>query len=156
MVDVNLVRQACWCCLGALDTAALAACLSQELAWPVRKGGQPQRVRLPDAAREIIEAVLAWFPAGVMFNESYACLSKLMPGQSYEMHRDPQPPEWITRVHVPLTTNPGAWLAFEREESRKVHFELGKAYSFNTLELHAFGNDGATERVHLLFDVSRT
>lgn len=37
----------------------------------------------------------------------------------------------------------------------KVHFEIGLAYTFDTTKRHAFGNNGETERIHLIFDVLR-
>ena len=78
--------------------------------------------------------------------------SRMLPGQSHPMHIDNQRAGWITRVHVPLVTNPGAWILFE-EIGQRVHFDVSLAYTFNTFKRHAFGNDGETERVHLLFDV---
>ncbi len=56
-------------------------------------------------------------------------------------------------MHVPVVTNPGAWMCFKG--TGRVHFEAGKAYSFDTLVMHNYGNDGDTDRVHLLFDVLR-
>jgi hypothetical protein len=99
-------------------------------------------------------------------------LSRMLPGQAHPFHVDRQRADWITRIHVPIVTNPLAWIAFEAENEpvhpgneavelgnvllcNKVHFLAGKAYSFNTLERHAFGNDGDTERVHLIFEVLR-
>ena len=37
----------------------------------------------------------------------------------------------------------------------RVHFEVGYAYTFNTLKRHAFGNEGESVRIHFLFDVLR-
>ena len=100
-------------------------------------------------------------------------LSRMLPGQSHDFHVDIQRADWITRVHVPIVTNPGCWMAWENAEKKAywlehydtlpnvrdiaevVHFEAGRAYSFNTLERHSFGNDGETERVHLIFEVLR-
>lgn len=116
------------------------------------KGGQPNRIHAPEAAQPIIDNVLKCFAGPVTYSRYYACLSRLVPGACYKYHQDPQQPNWITRVHVPVLTNPGAWLEFE-EEGGPVHFEVGKAYSFNTLKRHRYGNDGNADRVHLLFDV---
>lgn len=99
-------------------------------------------------------------------------LSRVLPGQIHPMHVDIQRSDWLTRVHVPLTTNPGCWMAWEGQCSacdcayphckscmgtggERVHFEVGNAYTFNTLARHAFGNEGETERVHLIFEVLR-
>lgn len=125
-----------------------------------------------------------------------------VPGHFAPMHTDPQRDDWLTRVHVPLITNPGCWMAWENDAEieyacgrcgkmlgrlvdgvfketdavgdvddtvvfcqcgawrdypafPKVHFEVGNAYSFDTLTPHAVGNDGDTERVHLIFEVLR-
>ncbi len=142
-----------WGELGAVDiTPLLPAVTVAE--WPPVKGGQPNRVRIPDEAYPVANAVLWFFDCPVMFDAYYACLSRLVPGATYELHKDPQRQGWLTRVHVPLTTNPGCWMYFEGQ-GKRVHFECGKAYSFNTLESHHYANDGSADRVHLLFDVYR-
>lgn len=89
-------------------------------------------------------------------------LSRMEPGQQHGMHVDTQNDNgWLTRVHVPIITNPGAWIMFEDDLNpryncpMRVHFEAGVAYSFNALERHSFGNDGTTDRVHLIFDLYR-
>lgn len=81
-------------------------------------------------------------------------LSRAMPGVNNPMHHDIQRADWLTRIHLPLMTNLDCWMQFE-DQGQKVHFELGKAYTFNTLKRHAFGNDGDTPRVHLIFEVLR-
>lgn len=77
-------------------------------------------------------------------------LSAVMPGQQIEPHCDAQADYWLTRVHVPLITNPKAWYAVE---GKKFFMKVGKAYRINTMREHAAGNDGATPRVHFMFDV---
>lgn len=140
-----------WSELGRVDVSALAAVIPA-VAWPPVKGGQPNRVRALPEAESIIHEVMGWFGPGFDYDRYYACLSRLVPGATYELHRDPQRPNWLTRVHVPVVTNPLAWLYFA-DEGQRVHFEAGRAYSFNTLESHNYGNDGDADRVHLLFDV---
>jgi aspartyl/asparaginyl beta-hydroxylase (cupin superfamily) len=145
---------AAWSVVSEVDVSPLVEWLAAGKAkWPPVKGGQPNRVHAPPEAKVIIQAVLARFDVPVRYERHYACLSRLMPGRGYGFHQDPQPPEWITRVHVPIVTNPQSW--FEWEGGGRVHFEVGKAYTFNTLLPHSFGNDGETERVHLSFDVLR-
>lgn len=107
---------------------------------------------MPAEANSIVDAVLRYIPGGKL-EPHRACVARLMPGKSYEMHRDSQPPDWITRVHVPIVTNAGAWFVFEGGD--RVHFEVGMAYSFDTLTPHNFGNDGDKPRIHLTFDVLR-
>lgn len=122
----------CWSVLCVVDVAPLTEFLDRgDPGWPAVKGGQPNRIKAPLEALPVIQAVLASFAEPVRYETQYACLS---------------------RVHVPIVTNPNAWFMWE-PEGTKVHFEAGKAYSFNTLVNHAFGNDGDTERVHLTFDV---
>ena len=141
---------ACWSKLGPVDVTAIAEMLPA-VKWPPVKGGQPNRVRLPWQALSAAAEVLRYFP-GSLYDAERACLSRLVPGSTYEMHRDPQPPNWITRVHVPVVTNPAAWLMFE-DEGERVHFEMGIAYTFDTLHSHCYGNDGTADRVHLILDV---
>lgn len=120
---------------------------------------KPQRVyreRLPIAlVQPIFDRALAeleYFPGEIIAD--MPMLSRMMPGQSHGMHADIQSSDWITRVHVPIVTNPEAWIMFE-SEGQRVHFAEGMAYTFNTIERHAFGNDGPAPRVHLIFDVLR-
>ena len=78
-------------------------------------------------------------------------LSCVMPGKFIEPHTDQQDPGWITRIHVPLTTNPKA-IFFS--DDKPYHMEVGMAYKVNTLLKHAIRNDGDTPRIHLMFDVT--
>lgn len=74
----------------------------------------------------------------------------LKAGVSQPAHKDEQPPEWVTRVHVPLITNPGAIFTMDDGEH---HMEVGKAYRMNTLATHAVENRGKTSRVHFMWDI---
>lgn len=152
MVDPQAVRRTCWSYLCDVDIGPLAAWLPKA-AWPVVKGGQPNRVPAPPEAGAVIRGVLECFGVPVTYDARYACVSRIVPGRGHGYHLDGQREEWITRVHVPVITNPEAWFMWLPQDGTKVHFEAGKAYSFNTLVEHAFGNDGDSERVHLTFDV---
>lgn len=109
------------------------------------------------------DATLFIAPAKLVWHEPM--LSRVMPGQSHPMHTDVQRSDCVTRVHVPLTTNDGCWMEWEDTENAyaigpvkvvdRAHFQVGSAYTFNTLARHAFGNDGDTARVHLIFEVLR-
>ena len=131
----------------------------------------------------VIQAVVREFPAEVTVHQPM--LSRMAPGQSHPMHVDSRRSDGITRVHVPLVTNDGCWFAWEEEQHIQAcdvcgshpdeqgtmehgeecggllegmavhHFALGRAYTFDTTRRHAFGNDGPTERVHLIFAVLR-
>lgn len=74
----------------------------------------------------------------------------LAPGQVHPAHIDEQPPHWLARIHVPLTTNPGVIF---RMDDGEHHMEVGKAYRMNTLRTHAVENKGETHRVHLVIEV---
>ncbi len=162
-----------WSYLCDVDIAPLAAWLAEgDKGWPAPSTpSKPQRVReIPAALLEPIYAgVLESFswvlavkaeretgklPNSISMAPADPMLSRMLPGQSHPMHVDRQRADWITRVHVPIVTNPGCWMAWE-EEDQRVHFEAGKAYSFDTTARHAFGNDGESERIHLIFEVLR-
>lgn len=139
-----------WAYLCDVDLAGLDQLLAGCF-WPPVKGGQPNRLRAPSWTESIIQTVLDQIGPGFDCYRPTACLSRLVPGATYEMHRDPQPPGWLTRVHVPLATNPGAWIEFAGEE--RVHFALGRAYVFDMSLPHNYGNDGDSDRVHLIIDI---
>ncbi len=53
------------------------------------------------------------------------------------------------RVHVPIITNPGAFLL---SEGRSKHFAVGEMWTFDNQSQHSVVN-GDTERVHMIIDV---
>jgi aspartyl/asparaginyl beta-hydroxylase (cupin superfamily) len=77
-------------------------------------------------------------------------VSVVCPGDYVPPHTDMHPPEWITRVHVPIITNDGAFFI---SQDQPHHMEVGSAYIVNTEVPHAIRNDGTANRVHLMFDV---
>lgn len=102
-------------------------------------------------AHEVLSPVVALlmerFPGCV---PSGPGLFLLAPGQVHPAHIDEQPPDWVTRVHVPIVTNPQAVAITADGE---IHMQAGKAYRFDTRRAHAVKNLGPTARVHLVFDV---
>lgn len=68
------------------------------------------------------------------------------------MHTDVQPPDWVTRVHVPIVTNEHATVS---TDEGTFHMQSGVAYRFNTRRNHAVRNGGEQHRVHLVFDVRK-
>ncbi len=166
---------ACWSHICDVDTAPLLAWLEKQgpgifPTLPGTHADKPQRVRqLPmELLQPIFDAVLRHFPAGCVAYEPM--LSRMRPGQEHGMHVDHTPAYWVTRVHVPLVTNTSAWVQFEEQEDESIRnesaglvwrdaegvfnlFLAGKAYSFDMRRRHAFGNDGQTDRVHLIFEV---
>lgn len=147
----------CWMPVCPVDVTALAAWLADARPhWPALPcPTKPQRIAPPaELTGPIVSHVLARFDGAARTVADAVRLSRMLPGQRHDLHVDRQRSDWITRIHVPIVTNPGAWMLWEEEPGR-VHFEAGVAYTFDTTRRHAFGNDGATERVHLMFDVLR-
>lgn len=200
-----------WSYICAVDPAALARLgewLDAAPLWPTVAPTKPQRIFEPPTAivRPIMYQVLCEFD-GVADVADSMMLSRMPAGEQHGMHFDHLHHNCLTRVHVPVVTNPGCWMEFEEEretfeaaivrgdvtdlynslapfpfkDSRdgkpagevvsvkfdgqftvgiiqrfaRVHFEAGKAYSFDARRRHAFGNDGDAARVHLIFDVLR-
>ena len=144
--------------LGAADPSAVIAWIS---AIPFEDW--PQQTRLEDGRirpamvndpewhgfGRVVAPVVAEARSGLAGTVSNVLLTVVMPGHNIPTHTDQQPPHWVTRVHIPLTTN---------EESRFIvgaehhHMEIGSAYLVNTEVEHSVANDGATPRIHLMFD----
>jgi hypothetical protein len=101
-----------------------------------------------ESGRSIAEALTARYYPGC--SVSGVGFFVMEPGQVHPAHKDIQPPYWVTRVHVPVTTNDKVIFTMDDGEH---HMEVGKAYRFNTLVTHAVVNGGETDRVHLVFDV---
>lgn len=101
------------------------------------------------AAAPVIAQVLPLFPG---CDARQVMLSVVMPGHAIEPHRDAQPPGWICRVHVPLTSNPESRFIVGGEAH---HLDVGAAYRVNTEIEHAVENGGATPRIHLMTDIVR-
>jgi hypothetical protein len=53
------------------------------------------------------------------------------------------------RYHLPIATNPQAWLESGGE---RLHLPAGTLWRFDKHALHRGGNDGATDRLHLIVD----
>ena len=81
-----------------------------------------------------------------------ARLHRMGPGVQLKKHRDGSPPnkDVFHVLHLPLKTNPKAYLAFEDLE---VHMEEGKVYEINYTKPHWGGNDGEEERIHLFMEI---
>lgn len=91
-------------------------------------------------------------PATAHLRERNRLLSVVMPGATIVPHTDDLGDDWITRIHVPLLSNPDAMFI----SGDVVHrMAVGFAYEINTRERHAVWNAGAMPRVHLMFDLHR-
>lgn len=77
-------------------------------------------------------------------------LSAVMAGDSIPPHTDGQPPQYVTRIHVPLMSNEQSFFIVEGIPHA---MPVGAAYLVDTRKLHAVVNDGTTPRVHFMFDV---
>jgi hypothetical protein len=78
-------------------------------------------------------------------------LAKLLAGCDIPMHVDTDPSSRLPhKIHVPLVTN--RRVAFFEERSR-YRLPKGYAYEVNNQVPHGGANRGATDRVHLIFDV---
>ena len=77
-------------------------------------------------------------------------LARMAPGGVIKPHVDSNPAaKWPHKIHVPLLTNPGVGF---RVGERVYHFPEGEAVEVNNLGIHAVRNDGATDRIHLIFE----
>jgi hypothetical protein len=54
------------------------------------------------------------------------------------------------KIHVPLVTNDRVWFQVGTETFR---LEAGKAYELNNIQVHSVVNDGAEDRIHLVFEL---
>ncbi len=143
-----------WACLVEVDVAPMVAWLAEgpSLPWSdPPSADKPHRVFIVPGrlSQPIIDAVIEEVQGDVIAHRPM--LSRMRPGQQHGMHHDLPWSGHLTRVHVPLATNPGAWMQWE--DGERVHFCAGKAYTFDIERRHAFGNDGDTDRIHLIFDV---
>ena len=124
--------------------------------WPQQRVGELWPAMQTELAWHGFGEIVAPLVAGVMADHFPGCvadqlmLSVVMPGREIEPHTDSQPPHWICRVHVPLTSNPESLFVVGGE----VHnLHVGCAYRVNTEAVHSVENDGGTPRIHFLFDV---
>ena len=96
----------------------------------------------------VVSQVLKLFSGGI---DSYRSITVVHPGDYVPPHTDTQHPGWLSRIHVPLVTNPGSFLIMD---SKSYHLEVGTAYRVNVGKPHAITNKGKSTRIHLMFDVS--
>jgi aspartyl/asparaginyl beta-hydroxylase len=89
------------------------------------------------------------FPGAEDYNRM---LSVVRPGHGIEWHRDEPAAGWISRVHVPLSTNPRAVMI---AATHVYWMDVGCAYLVDVRSLHAVRNEGDCSRIHFMFDVRR-
>jgi hypothetical protein len=79
-----------------------------------------------------------------------AMIVKLKPGGRIAPHIDEGAYAAATRrFHLPIATNPLAWLDSGGE---RRHLPAGTLWWFDKHALHSGGNDGAGDRIHLIVD----
>jgi hypothetical protein len=79
-------------------------------------------------------------------------ISTLVPMQFLGTHWHgigPDMERWCFRVHVPIKTNPSAFLIMDQA----YHLEVGSAYKVNVERHHAVVNHGEDSRIHFMFEV---
>lgn len=77
-------------------------------------------------------------------------LARMAPGGIIHPHTDASPSaKWPHKIHVPLTTNERVRFYIQPQTH---HFKVGEAVEVNNLDVHAVANEGATDRIHLIFE----
>jgi hypothetical protein len=77
-------------------------------------------------------------------------LARMAPGGIIHPHTDNMPSAtWPHKIHVPIMTNEQVRFFIEPQT---FHFKEGQAVEVNNLGVHAVKNDGATDRIHLIFE----
>jgi len=167
--------------LGPVDIAALRAAVLAipEEVWAAENAGKPNKFEALGATRhivfrfidsprdwrgshdrsawakwrELLEPVLAAAVRDYGYERGVfprVMLARMPPGGVIHPHIDANPAaKWPHKIHVPLTTNPGVVSFFGNAER---HFAAGEAVEVDNLGPHWVKNDGATDRIHLIFE----
>ena len=78
-------------------------------------------------------------------------LARLEAGHGIDLHVDRGSSHPFThKIHVPLETNPAAVLQVDGAD---FHLAAGRAFEVNNLVPHGAFNGGASDRIHLIFEV---
>lgn len=111
-------------------------------AGPVDHADTPHLDRSPELAK-----VLRDIPTTLLAVR----LMALGPGVEVKEHRDAKCglPWGMTRLHIPVITNPGAVVVIE---GRDHHWDAGRLWFGDFNRLHYVRNDGEEARVHLVLD----
>lgn len=167
--------------LGAVDIAALKAAVMEipEAVWDAENAGKPNKFEALDRTRHIVfrfvdsprdwrgshdralwgewrerllpvmeQAVQPYGYARASFPR--VMLARMAPGGVIHPHLDSNPAaKWPHKIHVPLLTNPQVGFLVG---DRVHHFPEGIAVEVNNLGPHGVRNDGATDRIHLIFE----
>ncbi|MBV0913045.1 aspartyl/asparaginyl beta-hydroxylase domain-containing protein [Anianabacter salinae] len=80
-----------------------------------------------------------------------AMFARLLAGRVIDRHIDGRGSNpKVHKIHVPLVTNSGAIFSVGDEN---FHMPVGQAYEVNNIVPHGARNDGAEDRVHLIFEM---
>jgi hypothetical protein len=167
--------------LGNVDIAALreAVLALPESVWEAENAAKPNRFGALDATRHIIFRFVSnfvdwrgaydaplwteWRPLlepvleQAVASYGYAngafprvMLARMTPGGVIHPHRDQNPAaKWPHKIHVPLLTNDKVTFTVD---GIGYQFGEGEAVEVNNMGLHAVTNEGATDRIHLIFE----
>ena len=167
--------------LGRVDIDALRAAVLAvpESVWDEENASKPNRFEALDATRHIvfrfvdstrdwrashdrarwaewkplIDPVLAAATAPYGYADGVfprVMLARMAPGGVIRPHRDANPAaKWPHKIHVPQLTNDQVTFFIERIG---YHLPEGEAAEVNNMGVHAVKNDGATDRIHLIFE----
>jgi hypothetical protein len=82
---------------------------------------------------------------------SKVMLARLSAGGKIDPHSDIGVSNHLAhKIHVPLVTNDRVWF---RVGAEKFHLDAGKAYELNNIQVHSVINNGAEDRIHLVFEL---
>lgn len=162
--------------IGALEAAVLAI---PEAVWDAENADKPNTFKVLDATRHIVfrfidtprdwrgshdrpawrqwrdvlEPVLAQAVRGYGYARGVfprVMLARMPAGGVIHPHIDANPAaKWPHKIHVPISTNPAVVCCFGGQNH---HFPRGDAVEVNNLGPHWVRTDGATDRVHLIFE----
>lgn len=95
----------------------------------------------------VFEEVITQFPEYTRWR-----LLRLDSHSNYSIHSDSDNGKKNIRVHIPVITNPDAYLMFfdERTEPKMYHLEAGCSYRVNTTGFHSAINFGWQDRYHIV------
>lgn len=109
--------------------------------------------RLWDEWRALLEPVLSQATKDYGYERgSYPriMLARMAPGGIIHPHRDGNPAaKWPHKIHVPLLTNDKVTFFVD---GVGYHFAEGDAVEVNNMGVHAVANEGASDRIHLIFE----
>jgi hypothetical protein len=167
--------------LGRVDIAALCAAVAAipEPVWDAEDAAKPNKFGVLEATRHIVfrfidspqdwrgshdrplwrswRALLQPVLTQAVGDFGYAradfpriMLARLPSGSAIPPHIDANPAaKWPHKIHVPILTNDAVAAHFG---GRTHHIAPGAAVEVNNLGPHWVRNDGATDRVHLIFE----